>query len=162
MPSEHKNKILLDTSFLIRLFTANDPLHVNAEGYYRRFIERGDSLYVSTITISEYCRRADLSLFPFDAIRIVPFNYNDALTSGRFANACLSEGLPVTGEYRRPMILNDINLFAQAQEIRADYFATSDSECKKTLERIRQKESVCFEHLDIKIPYSDFYGELPL
>lgn len=37
---EH-NGVLLDTSFFIRLLNANDPLHNNAMGFFKYFLEQG-------------------------------------------------------------------------------------------------------------------------
>jgi len=50
-----KHSVLLDTSFFIRLLNDEDPLHKNAVGYFKYFLENDIVLKVSTISIAEYC-----------------------------------------------------------------------------------------------------------
>jgi len=50
-----KHSVLLDTSFFIRLLNDEDPLHSNAVGYFKYFLENEIALKTSTITIAEYC-----------------------------------------------------------------------------------------------------------
>ena len=47
-----QNCVLLDTSFFIRLLNRVDPLHENAIGYYRYFLEHDFVIKISTIC---YC-----------------------------------------------------------------------------------------------------------
>lgn len=47
--------VILDTSFLIRLLSAKDSLHLNAVGYFKYFLENDIPMYVSTISVAEYC-----------------------------------------------------------------------------------------------------------
>ena len=43
------NCVLLDTSFFIRLLNEEDPLHENAFGYFRYFLEHDFVIKISTI-----------------------------------------------------------------------------------------------------------------
>lgn len=52
-----QNCVLLDTSFFIRLLNEEDPLHENAFGYFRYFLEHDFVIKISTIAIAEYCVR---------------------------------------------------------------------------------------------------------
>ena len=45
--------VLLDTSFFIRLLNEEDPLHNNALGYFRYFLEHDFMIKISTIAIAE-------------------------------------------------------------------------------------------------------------
>lgn len=56
--------VLLDTSFFIRLLNEEDPLHENAFGYFRYFLEHDFVIKISTIAIAEYCVRGDVSELP--------------------------------------------------------------------------------------------------
>ena len=44
-----QNCVLLDTSFFIRLLNEEDPLHENAFGYFRYFLEHDFVIKISTI-----------------------------------------------------------------------------------------------------------------
>lgn len=90
MLKEQPFSVLLDTSFLIRLLSKNDPLHQNAEDYYRYFLENGIPMYVSTITVAEYCVNGDIYELPLRSVRIIPFNIQHAPVAGGFANILYS------------------------------------------------------------------------
>lgn len=47
-----QNCVLLDTSFFIRLLNEEDPLHENALGYFRYFLEHDFVIKISTIAIA--------------------------------------------------------------------------------------------------------------
>lgn len=49
------NSVLLDTSFFLRLLTTSDPLSENADGYFRYFLSEGMPMFISTISVAEYC-----------------------------------------------------------------------------------------------------------
>lgn len=90
MLKEKTFSVLLDTSFLIRLLSKNDPLHQNAEDYYRYFLEKEIPMYISTITVAEYCVNGDISELPLRSVRIIPFNIQHAPIAGGFANILYS------------------------------------------------------------------------
>lgn len=46
---------LLDTSFFLRLLNENDPLFMNADDYFKYFLHNSLPLFISTISIAEYC-----------------------------------------------------------------------------------------------------------
>ncbi len=46
-----KHSVMLDTSFFIRLLNEEDPLHTNALGYFKYFLENEINLKVSTISL---------------------------------------------------------------------------------------------------------------
>ena len=71
---QDKYRVLLDTSFFCRLLSINDPLHENAKGYYRYFLENGIDMMVSTISIAEYCVLGEVDDLPLRNLKIVPFN----------------------------------------------------------------------------------------
>ena len=65
-----RHSVLLDTSFFIRLLNDEDPLHKNAVGYYKYFLENETALKISTISIAEYCTMGKLEDLP---LRIFKF-----------------------------------------------------------------------------------------
>lgn len=164
MLKEKTFSVLLDTSFLIRLLSKNDPLHQNAEDYYRYFLEKEIPMYISTITVAEYCVNGDISELPLRSVRIIPFNIQHAPIAGGFSNILYSarktNDISVDN---RLIIPNDVKLFAQA-ECTPDvkYFVTSDTKSSKLIDKISEKNVVSFEHMDIHEPYTLNFGILPM
>lgn len=78
-------QVLLDTSFLIRLFKKDDDLHENAVDYFRYFLENDYILKISTIAIAEYCVKGEFMDLPFRNLQILPFNYDHAYNQGNCA-----------------------------------------------------------------------------
>ena len=66
-----QNCVLLDTSFFIRLLNEEDPLHDNALGYFRYFLENDFVIKISTIAIAEYCVRGEVNELPAHPIKSV-------------------------------------------------------------------------------------------
>lgn len=153
--------VLLDTSFCIRLLNENDPLHSNALGYYRYFVENEYPLRLSTISIAEYCVRGKLDELPLRNIAVLPFNVDHAVKAGEFANVVFANkellDLP-----NRLIIPNDNKLFAQAQtEFEISHFATSDAESLKVYGLLKQNMRIDFDVLNIREPFSTVLGVLP-
>ncbi len=156
--------VMLDTSFLIRLLSKNDILHQNAMEYFRYFLEQDVPMYVSTITVAEYCVNGEIAELPFRNIRIVPFNIQHAPVAGRFASvlyAARATGTLVVDS--RLIIPNDAKIFAQAScldDVR--YFVTSDTKSAKLISKISDSEDVSFSHMDIHIPFTQQFGVLDI
>lgn len=110
-----KHSVLLDTSFFIRLLNDDDPIHNNAFGYFKYFLENQITLKISTISIAEYCVYGTLEELPLRNIQIIPFNYKDAQRTGEFAKIIFNEN-KISKEklHPRAIIPNDSKLFAQA------------------------------------------------
>lgn len=127
------HSVLLDTSFIIRLLNDDDPLHNNALGYFKYFLEKDVSLYFSTISIAEYCVRGSISDLPLKNIRVLPFNIDHARRTGDFARILFEK--KKGGEIiktPRTIIPNDSKLFAQADiENSINDFLTSDARSMK-------------------------------
>lgn len=155
------HKLLLDTSFFIRLLNPQDKLHKNAKEYFKYFLEKEIELYCSTISIAEYCVRGNIDELPLREVRVLPFNFFHAVKAGEFAEIAYenkeSMKLP-----NRAIILNDIKLFAQASyENEISHFITSDKECLTIYNAIMKKKSPTFSIINISDPLSQTLGELP-
>ncbi|RLD60470.1 MAG: hypothetical protein DRJ05_04580 [Bacteroidetes bacterium] len=159
-----KHSVLLDTSFFIRLLNDEDPLHKNAKGYFRYFLENEIALKVSTITIAEYCVIGDLDDLPLKYIQILPFNLNQALRTGEFAKIIFKENKVAKEKLSpRAIIPNDSKLFSQADLDKSiTHFVTSDVRSKNTLNALRKGIQPKFEIMDISIPYDEVFGVLAL
>ncbi|HHM21347.1 MAG TPA: hypothetical protein ENJ20_04920 [Bacteroidetes bacterium] len=159
-----KHSVLLDTSFFIRLLNDEDPLHKNALGYYKYYLENEITLKVSTISIAEYCVFGKLEELPLKDIQIIPFNLNHAVRTSEFAKIIFSENKVAKEKlFPRAIIPNDSKLFAQADlDKSVTHFITSDERSKKTLNNLKKGVTPRFEIINIQIPYHQTYGILDL
>lgn len=156
--------VILDTSFMIRLLNEMDPLHNNAKGYFRYFLDNNIPMYFSTVSVAEYCVKGDFFDLPFQNIRILPFNILHAKEAGLFENTLFkarSKGLINVPD--RLIIPNDSKLFAQGSVERdIIYFVTADVKSKKNIDILRNECMAEIEHLDINIPHTSHFGLLDL
>lgn len=159
-----KHSVLLDTSFFIRLLNDEDPLHSNAVGYFKYFLESEVSLKVSTISIAEYCVLGKLEDLPLKNIQILPFNLKDAERTGEFAKIIFTESkISIENLSPRAIIPNDSKLFAQADlDNSISHFVTSDVRSKNTLALLKKRITPKFDIISIDIPYSETFGILDL
>lgn len=141
-----QNCVLLDTSFFIRLLNEEDPLHENAFGYFRYFLEHDFVIKISTIAIAEYCVRGDVSQ---RAGKMIAEVYAEKKKRG----ATIAP---------RAVVPNDTKMFAQADvEPDITFYGTADVECKKVYDMIKTSEGkLSFDFIDITIPYTTFFGLL--
>ncbi|MGK7392482.1 MAG: hypothetical protein ACNS60_19160 [Candidatus Cyclobacteriaceae bacterium M2_1C_046] len=156
------NSVLLDTSFFIRLLNDEDPLHRNARGYFKYFLENDFILKISTISIAEYCVKGDVNDLPWLNLQVLPFNYNHAIRTGAFA-ATIFEEKQITGEelHPRAIIPNDSKLFAQADlEESIQYYVTSDTRSSGVIKLLRNKIKPNFQFIDINNRHSSTFGVL--
>ena len=158
-----QNCVLLGTSFFIRLLNEEDPLHENAFGYFRYFLEHDFVIKISTIAIAEYCVRGEVSELPLKNMLIVPFNFDHAQRAGKMIAEVYAEkkkrGATIAP---RTVVPNDTKMFAQADvEPDINFYGTADVECKKVYDMIKASEGkLSFEFIDITIPYNNFFGVL--
>ena len=159
-----KHSVLLDTSFFIRLLNDEDPLHRNAVGYYKYFLEHEITLKISTISIAEYCVLGKLEDLPLKNLRIIPFNLKEAERTGKFAHVIFSENkIEIEKLTPRAIIPNDSKLFAQADlDKTITHFITSDLRSKVTLELLRKVVTPKFSIISIDLPYTEAFGILDL
>jgi len=155
----HKG-VLLDTSFFIRFLNESDPLFKNADGYFRYFIEKEIEMYISTISIAEYCVIGDISELPLRNLKIVPFNFQHATRSGEFAGVVFKNKSEIVIRDRK-LIPNDTKLFGQADvEKSIELYLTSDLESLKVFNLLKNKCSPKFQFVDLNTPYNETFGVL--
>lgn len=155
-----KHSVLLDTSFFIRLLNDEDPLHSNAVGYFKYFLENEIALKVSTISIAEYCVLGRLEDLPLKNVQIVPFNLKDAEKTGVFAKIIFSQNkINVEQLSPRAIIPNDSKLFAQSDlDKTISHFVTSDVRSKNTLALLKKGTDPNFDIISIDIPFTETFG----
>jgi predicted nucleic acid-binding protein len=157
-----KQGVLLDTSFFIRLMDESEPLHKNALGYFKYFLESDFELFISTIAIAEYCVRGKLDELPLRNLKILPFNLDHADKTGELAEVVFKEKNRLSLSQRN-IIPNDTKLFAQAAiEERIMYYLSSDSESNKIYTLLREKKLINFEFIDFNHSFGERFGILEL
>lgn len=156
-------RVLLDTSFIIRLLDPSHPvLHANAMSYWEYFLNQGIPMYYSTISVAEYAVRGEVRDLPIKNMRLLPFNLDHADVAGSFAahlfKARNAGKLP---NEARTCVPNDAKLFAQGHLMDGiRFFVTSDSKPKAAIDELRSAQSLSLEHLDIHTPYNEAFGIL--
>ena len=154
------NAVLCDTSFFIRLLDKNDPLHSNAKGYFRFFLENDYRLLISTIAIAEYCIVGALDELPLKNLQIVPFNLDHSIRTAELARYVFkNKGKLKLRE--RNIIPNDTKLFAQADNIKGtSFYISSDTESFKIYSLLRKELQLKFQFIDLNTPHSETFGML--
>lgn len=155
---------LLDTSFFLRFLNEKDALFKNADKYYQYFLQKEIKLFISTISIAEYCVGGTVDQLPLKNLIVLPFNIKHAEKAGEFGRI-----LYEARKYRklevdeRPIIINDAKLFAQAQvDERIDYYTTSDKRSINFYNSIKSRTDLNFTFVDIRDNHSEVFGVLDI
>lgn len=157
----HKG-VLLDTSFFIRFLNESDPLFKNSEGYYKYFIQKEIPMFISTISIAEYCVIGAINELPLKDLQIVPFNLSHSKRTGEFARIVFDKKKKLKLQQRN-IIPNDTKLFSQADiEVNIGYYLSSDTESKKIYDLLVKEEKPKFQFIDLNNKYSEVFGVLEL
>lgn len=153
-------KILLDTSFCIRLLKSNDEFHQNAVDYFQHFLEKEYELYLSTIVVSEYSVKDNPDhLLSLKTFRILSFNYDDAKVSGDFFSILLKNR--DNWEQQRQVVVNDCKLIAQIYNRGIDAYVTRDKKSRnKIVGRINEEVKMNVEFIDFSVPLKTYLGKL--
>ena len=107
--------VLLDTSFFLRFLNSADPLFKNADNYFRYFLKNDFSLFISTISVAEFCVGGTADQLPLKNLKILPFNFDHARRTGQFARILFDARNKGAVDFtKRLLIPNDSKLFAQA------------------------------------------------
>lgn len=155
---------LLDTSFFLRFLNEKDALFKNAEDYYKYFLQKEIKLFISTISIAEYCVGGTVDQLPLKNLIVLPFNIKHAEKAGEFGRilyeARKEKQLEVV---ERPIIINDAKLFAQADiDERINYFVTSDKRSINIYNTLKVKTKLNFNFIDISDNHTEVFGVLDL
>lgn len=157
------SSVLLDTSFFIRFLNDDDPLFVNAMAYYRYFISKEIKMFISTISIAEYCTGGSIDELPLRNLAILPFNLNHSIKTGEIAKLVFSKKGKLKLKERN-IIPNDSKLFSQADvEQNIIYYLSSDAESIKIYNLLKEEKSqLQFKFIDLSIPPNEYFGYLDL
>jgi hypothetical protein len=98
---------------------------------------------------------------PLKNLEILPFNLTHATKAGEFANIVFANKNTLNLG-NRLIIPNDNKLFSQAHtEKEIDYFATSDVECIKIYNLLKDNLTLNFEIINIRESLASFLKFLP-
>ncbi len=143
--------VLLDTSFFIRLIDEQSVLKPRAAQYFHLFSKMDYTMFVSAISIAEYCVGGNFSDLPNSALSILPFGLEHAEKAGDFAAIVYrarKTGLVKVND--RILIPNDTKLFAQADtEPAIKYYISSDTESLKIYQALQAQAPLNFEFIDL-------------
>lgn len=154
--------VLLDTSFFLRFLNDEDPLFKHADGYFGYFLQKEMPLFISTISIAEYCVGGDAVELPLRNLRIVPFNFDHARRTGELARIVFSKRMEIRIQNRN-IIPNDSKLFAQAdREPGITYYLSSDVKSRKIFEALQSSCMVNSRFLDLHLSHQEVFGLLDL
>lgn len=153
----------LDTSFFIRFLNDEDPLFKNAMEYYKYFISKEIKMFISTISIAEYCTGGTIDELPLRNLAILPFNLNHSIKTGEIAKLVFTNKGRLKLKERN-IIPNDSKLFSQADvEANIIYYLSSDSESFKIYNLLKDENSqLRFSFIDLNIPPNEYFGYLDL
>jgi len=126
------SSVMLDTSFLITLADPQRLHHETAEWYFREFLQRQITIYLSTIVISEFEVRQSVNDLPLRNMVILPFNIDHAISCG-----ALVSRLPRDSGDDRVRIKDDCKLIAQTECESITHLLTEDgNSLVKYIERV--------------------------
>lgn len=153
--------VLLDTSFFIRFLNDEDPLFKNALGYYKYFLSKEIKMFISTISIAEYCTGGSIDELPLKNLIILPFNFNHGVKTGTIAKTVFSHKDKIKIKERN-IIPNDSKLFSQADiETNICYYLSSDKESIKIYDLLRnQRLPLDFDFINLYQPPSEYFSFL--
>jgi len=154
--------VLLDTSFFLRFLHENSALFSNADGYFKYFLQNDIKMFISTISIAEYCVGGDINELPLKNLQIIPFNLDHSKKTGEFAKIVFQNKNKLQIRERN-LIPNDTKLFATADiEKSIEFYLSSDIESHKIYRLLKEHLNPKFQFIDLNIPFGETFGILNL
>jgi hypothetical protein len=114
----------LDTSFLISFADPTRPNHGTAVDYFRYCVAERIPMWVSTVAAGEFAVKQSLNDLPLRNFRILPYNLPHAIRAATLFNQ--AKDVSTSAEDRRPIIINDLKIIAQAAEEKIPFILTED------------------------------------
>jgi predicted nucleic acid-binding protein len=135
-------QVSLDTSFLISFADPDRPNHTVAVDYFRHCLAQQIPMWISTVAAGEFEVGQPISDLPLQNFRVQPYNLPHAIRAAALFRALREDTAP-TSEDRRPIIINDLKILAQAEEESIPVILTEDRNTLSRLaERLRQRGQV--------------------
>lgn len=128
-------QVSLDTSFLITFADPGRPQHAVAVDYFRHCLTQRIPMWLSAVAAGEFEVGQPVSDLPLQNFRIQPYNLPHAIRAAALFRAIREDNAPST-EDRRPIIINDLKILAQAEEENIPVILTED---RNTLWRLAER-----------------------
>jgi hypothetical protein len=154
--------VLLDTSFFLRFLNEDSPLFSNADGYFRYFLQNEIKMYISTISIAEYCVGGNINELPLKNLQIIPFNLDHSKKTGEFAKLVFQHKNKLQLRERN-IIPNDTKLFATPDvEKSVEFYLSSDTESHTIYRLLKEHVTPNFQFINLSVPFGQTFGVLDL
>ena len=135
-------QVSLDTSFLISFADPDRPNHTVAVEYFRHCLAQRVPMWISVVAAGEFEVGEPVSDLPLQNFRIQPYNLPHAIRAAALFRA-LREETEAQVEERRPIIINDLKILAQAEEDQIPVILTEDANTLSRLAaRLLQRNAV--------------------
>jgi predicted nucleic acid-binding protein len=128
-------QVSLDTSFLISFADPARPNHAVAVDYFRHCLTQRIPMWISVVAAGEFEVGQPVMDLPLQNFRIQPYNLPRAIRAAELFKATRSEMTPAA-EDRRPIIINDLKILAQAEAEGIPVILTEDA---NTLSRLADR-----------------------
>jgi hypothetical protein len=135
-------QVSLDTSFLITFADPGRAHHAVALEYFRHCLTQRIPMWLSTVAAGEFEVKQPVSDLPLQNFRIQPYNLPHAIRAAALLRAVREDSAsPV--EDRRPIIINDLKILAQAEDDGIPVILTEDRNTLSRLtDRLRERGQV--------------------
>ena len=132
-------QVSLDTSFLITFADPGRAHHAVALEYFRHCLTQRIPMWLSTVAAGEFEVGQPVSDLPLQNFRIQPYNLPHAIRAAALLRAVREDSAsPV--EDRRPIIINDLKILAQAEDDGIPVILTEDrNTLSKLADRLRER-----------------------
>src|ERR1035437_10694381 len=118
-------QVSLDTSFLISFADPDRPNHAVAVDYFRHCLAQQIPMWLSTVAAGEFEVGQPISDLPLQNFRVQPYNLPHAIRAAALFRTIREDNAPSV-EHRRPIIINDLKILAQAEEESIPVILTED------------------------------------
>lgn len=125
-------QVSLDTSFLISFADPDRSNHAVAVDYFRHCLAQRIPMWISVVAAGEFEVGEPVGDLPLQNFRVQPYNLPHAIRAAALFRT-LREETASTTEDRRPVIINDLKIIAQAEEDQIPVILTEDT---NTLSRL--------------------------
>jgi predicted nucleic acid-binding protein len=133
-------QVSLDTSFLISFADPDRPNHTVAVEYFRHCLAQRIPMWISVVAAGEFEVGEPVSDLPLQNFRIQPYNLPHAIRAAALFRALREETAAAAADDRRPVIINDLKIIAQAEEDQIPVILTEDANTLSRLaSRLRQR-----------------------
>lgn len=128
-------QVSLDTSFLISFADPDRPNPTVAVDYFRHCLAQRIPMWISTVAAGEFEVGQPVSDLPLQNFQIQPYNRPHAIKAAALFRAIRADTAP-DPEDRRPIVINDLKILAQAEEENIPVILTED---RNTLARLADR-----------------------